>query len=103
MVICNFADKVILIFLCFAFKGKMMLSRAHTRELQLLVGGLGIDPGNVKLELVVKNSAQFSQVTSCCLKRLLTRDLIQIFIVQCSIPHLFNSFYETVNISKVIN
>ncbi len=42
----------------------MTLSRAHTRELQLLVGGLGIDPGNVKIELAVKNPAQFSMVTS---------------------------------------
>jgi len=46
------SDKKDFFFFAF-FQGKMMLSRVHTRELQLLVGGLGIDPGNVKLEIVV--------------------------------------------------
>lgn len=47
----------------FLYTGKMLLSRTYTRDLQLLVGSLGIDPDNVRVDLVVKTtSSHFAQI-----------------------------------------
>jgi hypothetical protein len=48
---------------------KKKFNNVGIRELQLLVLSLGIDPGNVRVEILVKNSAQVPMTSHTLLGR----------------------------------